>query len=61
MAYDVIFSKVFWGVPFRIAAIKVRHARSASRALEAATLRFSRRAGIEDWRQLADRAEVESA
>ena len=22
MSYDVIFSKVFWGVPFRIAAIK---------------------------------------
>jgi hypothetical protein len=60
MQYYVIFSKLIWGVPFRIASIHVLKARSADRALQAATLRLSRKAGLTDWRERADTAEVES-
>jgi len=53
--YRVSFSKELLGVPFLIASVEVRSARSSERAL----LRFERQHGLVDWRLRADSAMVE--
>jgi len=57
--FRVTFAKKFMGLRFPIAAIEVRHAHDADRALRAAELKFSRHYGI-DWRMRADVEEVEA-
>jgi hypothetical protein len=57
--YRVTFSKTIFGVPFPIASVPVRHARSPERARRAAELRLMRRRHVEDWRLCADTLSVE--
>ena len=61
VACRVTFSRVLFGVQFPVASIEVRRARDADRALRAATLRFARRTGLDDWRYRADTVAVEPA
>ncbi|RVU16013.1 hypothetical protein [Methylobacterium oryzihabitans] len=56
--YRVLFAKQILGVPFTIGAVEITRARDSERALRAATLRFARQHGVEDWRERADRADV---
>ena len=57
--YRVSFSKRIFGLPFTIASVEVRAARSPERALRAAELKFRRLLGLPDWRMRADAAEIE--
>jgi hypothetical protein len=58
--FRITFSRVVMGVPFPVACVTIRHAWDAERALRAAELRLMRRtAGLDDWRHLADRVDVE--
>ncbi len=57
--YRVLFAKEILGVPFHVGAVDVARARGPERALRAAELRFARQHGVEDWRERADRADVE--
>jgi hypothetical protein len=57
--YKVSFSRELFGVPFLIALVEVRLARSFERALRAAELRFERHHGLADWRLRADTTMVE--
>lgn len=61
MRYQVCFQRLIWGVPFVIASVDIRRAKSAERAMRAAELRFRREHGLADWRELADRIDVEIA
>jgi hypothetical protein len=58
--YRVTFLKDIMGVPFPVASIAVRHARSPDRARQAAELRLMRRRQVADWHVVADTANVES-
>jgi hypothetical protein len=58
--YRVNFAKEILGVPFTIGCVEIARARDAERALRAAELRFARLYGLDDWRERADRAVVES-
>jgi hypothetical protein len=55
--YRVTFSKQIMGVPFPVASVVVRHARTPERAERAAQLRLMRRRGLPDWRLCADMLE----
>jgi hypothetical protein len=57
--YRVRFSRRVLGLPFTIASVHVRSARSPDRALQAAELRFKRLLGLSDWRVRADAVEIE--
>jgi len=57
--YRVTFSKELFGLPFPVAEISVIEAQNEDRACRAATLRFTRRHGIADWRIRADRIDIE--
>jgi hypothetical protein len=61
MRYRVDFVRLILGVPFTIASIDIRRARNLERALRAAELRFSRMHGLTNWRERADKAEIEVA
>jgi hypothetical protein len=54
LSYRVTFSKDVMGVPFTVASIVVRNARTIDRAQRAAQLRLMRRRHVDDWRQCAD-------
>jgi len=58
--YHVTFSKELFGLPFPVAEISVIEARNEDRACRAATLRFTRRHDIADWRMRADRIDIET-
>jgi hypothetical protein len=58
MSYRITFVKEIFGVPFPVASITVRYARTIERAQRAAELRLRRRRHIEDWRMCADALEV---
>ena len=58
--YRISFSKRIVGLPFTVASVEVRSARSPERALRAAELKFRRLLGLPDWRMRADAAEIES-
>jgi hypothetical protein len=57
--YCVIFSKDIMGVPFTVASVVVRRARTPARAQRAAELRLMRRRHLPDWRFCADALTVE--
>lgn len=57
--YRISFAKEILGVPFPIGSVEVGRARSADRARRAGELRFARQYGLGDWRERADRADVE--
>jgi hypothetical protein len=57
--YRVTFLKDIMGVPFPVASIAVRHARSPDRARQAAELRLMRRRQVPDWHVVADTSNVE--
>jgi len=57
--YRVSFSKRILGVPFAIASVVVRSARSPERALRAAEVKFARLFGLPHWRVRADVTEIE--
>ena len=57
--YRVSFSKRVLGLPFAIASVVVRSARSPERALQAAEIKFARLFGLPNWRMRADVAEIE--
>jgi hypothetical protein len=57
--YRVSFSKRILGLPFAIASVVVRSARSPERALRAAKIKFARLLGLPHWRARADVAEIE--
>jgi len=57
--YRVSFSKRILGLPFTIASVVVRSARSPERALRAAEIKFARLLGLPNWRVRADVAEIE--
>ena len=57
--YRVSFSKRVLGLPFPVASVVVRVARSPERALRAAKLKFTRMSGLTTWRLRADAADVE--
>jgi hypothetical protein len=57
--YRIRFSKRILGLPFTIAAVMVRSARSPERALRAAKIKFARLFGLPNWRVRADIAEIE--
>lgn len=57
--YRVLFAKEILGVPFPVGSVDITRARDPERALRAAELRFARQHGVEDWRERADRADVE--
>ena len=58
--YRVTFLRDIMGVPFPVACIAVRHARSPDRARQAAELRLQRRRQVADWHVVADTLNVES-
>jgi len=58
--YRISFAKEILGVPFPVGSVEVSRARSADRARRAGELRFARQHGLGDWRERADRAEVET-
>ena len=58
--YHVTFSKELFGLPFPVAEISVIEAQNEDRACRAATLRFTRRHDIADWRMRADRIDIET-
>lgn len=60
MAYRVTFSKDLMILPFPIASITVRYARSADRARRTVELRLMRRRNVDDWRLCADDLRVEA-
>lgn len=57
--YRVQFAKDILGVPFPVGSVAIARARDAERALRAAEIRFARQYGLDDWRERADRVEVE--
>jgi len=57
--YRVRFSKRNLGLPFAIASVVVRSARSPERALRAAKIKFARLSRLPHWRARADVAEIE--
>jgi hypothetical protein len=57
--YRVTFSNDIMGVPFTVASIVIRRARTPERARRAAELRLMRRRRLEDWRLCADALKVE--
>lgn len=57
--YRVLFAKQILGVPFTVGTVEITRARDPERAVRAATLRFARQHGVEDWRERADVAEVD--
>ena len=59
--YRVNFSREILGVPFPVASVVVRHARTPERAERAAQLRLMRRRGLPDWRLCADKLEFGTA
>jgi hypothetical protein len=59
VSYRVTFLKEILGVPFPVASITVRYARSIERAQRAAELRLLRRRHVDDWRMCADALEIE--
>lgn len=58
--YRIHFAKEILGVPFMVGSVEVSRARSADRARKAGEIRFARQHGLGDWRERADRAEVEA-
>jgi hypothetical protein len=58
MRYRILFSRLISGVPFEVAAVNVRSARSPERALRAAKLRLEREYGLTVWQERADCAEA---
>jgi hypothetical protein len=60
LSYRVTFSKDVMGVPFTVASIVVRNARTIDRAQRAAQLRLMRRRHVDDWRQCADALMIET-
>ncbi|WP_430912770.1 hypothetical protein [Methylobacterium sp. sgz302541] len=58
--YRISFAKEILGVPFPVGAVEIGRARSADRARRAGELRFARQRGLGDWRERADRADVEA-
>ena len=57
--YRIHFAKEILGVAFPIGSVAISRARDPQRALRAAEIRFARQFGLEDWRERADRADVE--
>lgn len=59
--YRISFAKEILGVPFPVGSVEISRARSVDRARRAGELRFARQHGLVDWRERADRAEIEAA
>ncbi|WP_336486270.1 hypothetical protein [Methylobacterium nigriterrae] len=58
--YRVHFAKDILGVPFTVGSVGILRARDPERARRAAELRFARQHGVDDWRERADRSEIEA-
>lgn len=59
--YRIHFAKEILGLPFTVGSVDIARARNPDRARRAAELRFARHHGIEDWRERADRTEIEAS